>query len=170
MKSIDRLLPNFSKNPWFWAIAIGGLIIDQISKLLVIKTFPEVGVSYPLWEGVFHFTYVVNDGAAFSAFSGGVVWLRWLSLLVSLILIVMGWISPTMDRLEQISYGFILAGASGNGIDRFLFGFVVDFIHVKLINFPVFNLADVFINCGIGVILIGIFFPHNFIGGRKQIK
>ncbi|MCA1994618.1 MAG: signal peptidase II, partial [Coleofasciculus sp. S288] len=51
----------------------------------------------------------------------------------------------------------ILGGALGNGIDRFLAGYVVDFLDFRLINFPVFNLADVFINVGIICLLIASF-------------
>lgn len=145
------------KNPLFWLIAIAFLVFDQITKYLVIQDFAEVGDTYPLWEGVFHFTYVRNTGAAFSVFSGGVHWLRWLSLIVSLGLIAYGLFGNRLSKLEQIAYGFILAGAMGNGIDRFLFGFVVDFLDFRLINFPVFNIADVAINLGILFLLITSF-------------
>jgi signal peptidase II len=103
---------------------------------------------------------VINTGAAFSAFRGGVGWLKWLSLLVSLGLMAFAYFGPHLNRWEQLAYGFILAGAFGNGIDRFLFGYVVDFLDFRLINFPVFNLADVFINIGIICLLISNF-PHN---------
>lgn len=117
------------------------------------QNFVEVGYTVPLWQDVFHLTYVINTGAAFSFFSGGVGWLRWLSLIVSLGLAVYA-LTSRMSTTEQLGYGFILAGAFGNGIDRFLFGYVVDFLDFRLINFPVFNLADVAINIGILFLLI----------------
>lgn len=147
------------RNKFFWLVAIIGLILDQLTKYLVVQTFREVGTSLPLWQDVFHFTYVINTGAAFSFFQGGVGWLRWLSLFVSLVLIYWGWVAPKLLIQEQLAYGFILAGALGNGIDRFLFGYVVDFVDFRLINFPVFNLADVFINIGIFLLLILAFLP-----------
>jgi signal peptidase II len=58
-----------------------------------------------------------------------------------------------------LGYGCILAGAVGNGIDRFLFGHVIDFLDFRLINFPIFNLADVSINIGIAALLWASFFP-----------
>ena len=67
------------------------------------------------------------------------------------------WYVPKMNKVEQLGYGFILAGALGNGIDRFLFGYVVDFLDFRLIKFPVFNLADVSINLGILFLLIASF-------------
>ncbi|WP_330205302.1 signal peptidase II [Cyanobacterium sp. Dongsha4] len=140
------------KNPIFWIVAIIALIIDQITKYLVVISFSEIGDTMPLWQGVFHFTYVQNTGAAFSFFQGGVGWLKWLSLIVSLGLMIFAW-QEKLSKIEQFAYGFILAGALGNGVDRFLFGYVVDFLDFRLINFPVFNMADVCINIGI-VLLI----------------
>ncbi len=137
------------RNKWFWLVSILGLILDQLTKYLIVENFAGIGDTLPLWKGVFHLTYVVNTGAAFSFFSGGVGWLRWLSLFVSIGLAALGWFYKKMPFGEQLGYGFILAGAFGNGIDRFLFGYVVDFIDFRLIHFPVFNLADIFINVGI---------------------
>lgn len=141
----------------FWLIAIIGIILDQITKFLVVKSFANIGDTVPLWSGVFHFTYVINTGAAFSFFRGQVEVLRWISLIVSLLLIIFVWYSPRLSLLEQLGYGFILAGAIGNGIDRFLFGYVVDFLDFRLINFPVFNLADVAINVGVLLLLLASF-------------
>jgi signal peptidase II len=106
---------------------------------------------------VFHFTYVRNTGAAFSLFANGAGWLRWLSLLVSIGLMALAWFGPPLERWEQFGYGFILGGALGNGVDRFVAGSVVDFLDFRLIQFPVFNLADVFINVGIVCLLIASF-------------
>lgn len=63
-----------------------------------------------------------------------------------MVLVVWG---PPTTRWEQAAYGFILGGAIGNGIDRFAYGTVIDFLDFRLINFPVFNVADVSINLGI---------------------
>jgi signal peptidase II len=146
------------KNQSFWTVAIISLILDQITKYIVVRIFVEEGNTWPIWPGVFHFTYVLNDGAAFSFFQGGVSWLRWLSLIVSLGLMALAYFGPKMIKLEQLGYGFILAGALGNGLDRFIFGYVVDFIDFRLIRFPVFNLADVSINIGIVLLLIATFY------------
>ena len=148
------------KNPLFWLIAIAFLVFDQITKYLIVQDFSQVGDTFPLLEGIFHFTYVKNTGAAFSIFSGGVGWLKWLSLVVSLGLIFLALFASRFSKIEQCGYGFILAGALGNGIDRFIFGYVVDFLDFRLINFPVFNVADIAINLGIVCILISSFQPE----------
>lgn len=108
----------------------------------------------PLLPGIFHLTYVTNTGAAFSLLSGKVEWLRWLSLGVSLVLIGLALFGPTLNLWDQLGYGLILGGAMGNGIDRFVLGYVVDFLDFRLINFAVFNVADSFISIGIVCLLI----------------
>ena len=144
------------KNRFFWIAAITAFVLDQLTKYWVVQTF-SLGETQPLIKGIFHFTYVQNTGAAFSLFSGKVEWLRWLSLLVSLALIALALFSPVLSRWDQWGYGFILGGAMGNGIDRFVLSYVIDFLDFRLINFPVFNLADVFINIGIACLLIASF-------------
>jgi signal peptidase II len=152
------------KNQTFWVVALLGLILDQLTKFGIKQTF-ELDQSLPLWKGVFHLTYVTNKGAAFSLFAGQGGWLRWLSLLVSLGLIALVVFSPNLSKIEQLGYGFILAGALGNGIDRFFAGAVVDFLDFRLIQFPVFNIADVCINIGIFFLLLA-----NFVRPSAQAK
>ncbi|MCS6813487.1 MAG: signal peptidase II [Cyanobacteria bacterium] len=151
--SLKQLL--VTKNLLFWITAVVAVAVDQISKTVVIHYF-HLGETIPLWPSVFHLTYVTNTGAAFSIFKGE-VWLRWLSLVVSLGLMILGWFGPRLNRWEQAGYGFILGGAIGNGIDRFATGAVIDFLDARIINFPVFNLADVSINIGVVCILIAAF-------------
>lgn len=148
----------FKKNRNFWLAAVLGLVLDRLTKFLVVYTFPLVipPATLPIIPGVFHFTYVVNTGAAFSLFNQGVSWLRWLSLGVSAFLLLLAWFGPKLGRWEQAGYGFILSGALGNGIDRFILGQVVDFLDLRIIQFPIFNLADVFINVGIGCLLLAM--------------
>lgn len=142
------------KNRLFWLVAIIGFLFDQATKLIVVESFVEIGQTIALWEDVFHLTYVINRGAAFSLFAENGYWLRWLSLAVTLGLIIYAWWSPRLPKLEQLGYGFVLAGAAGNGLDRFLFGYVVDFLDFRLIQFPVFNLADICINIGIVCLIL----------------
>ena len=155
------------KNRGFWIAAIASLALDHLTKLWVVLNF-DLEETKPLWSGVFHFTYVRNYGAAFSLFSENGEWLRWLSLTVSLALIALALYGPRMTRWERAGYGFILGGAMGNGIDRFLIGFVIDFLDFRLIRFPVFNLADVFINIGIICLLIAAFRSPHPSEGRSE--
>ena len=144
------------KNNFIWIVGLVTFVLDQLTKYLVVKTF-NLKETFAIIPGVFHFTYVTNTGAAFSLFSGSVESLRWLSLIVSLALMAMAIWGPRLNFWEKLGYGCILGGAMGNGIDRFILGYVVDFLDFRLINFPVFNLADVFINVGIISLLIATF-------------
>jgi signal peptidase II len=140
------------KNYYFWLVAIVSLVLDTISKQSIVRNF-QIGQSMPLIPNVFHLTYVRNKGAAFSLFEGH-EWLRWLSLVVSLGLVAIGLLKSFPNIWEQLGLGLILAGAAGNGIDRLLSGSVVDFIEIRLIDFAVFNWADISINLGIICLLI----------------
>jgi len=145
------------RNRGFWLVAIVSIAIDHLTKYWISQQF-DLLETLALLPGVFHFTYVTNPGAAFSLFAGS-GWLKWLSLIVSLGLIAYGLRSPRLSRLEQFAYGAILGGAIGNGIDRFLWGEVNDFLDFRLINFPIFNLADVSINLGLIALLWLAFQP-----------
>jgi signal peptidase II len=147
------------RNRLFWIAAAAGVALDRASKLWVLSALPlqDPPATVPILRDIFHFTYVVNTGAAFSSFQGqGGGWLRWLSLLVSLGLIALAIGSPRLPRWEAVGYGLILSGALGNGIDRFAFGHVIDFLDVRLINFPIFNVADVLINVGLVCLFVGL--------------
>ncbi|MBW4663729.1 MAG: lipoprotein signal peptidase [Chroococcus sp. CMT-3BRIN-NPC107] len=145
------------KNSIFWIAATISFCLDQATKYWIVQNF-NLLETQPLIPGVFHFTYVRNTGAAFSLLSGRADILRWLSLFVSLGLIAFALFGGKLKKLEQLSYGLLLGGAMGNGIDRFIFGSVVDFIDLRLIRFAVFNLADVSINLGIICWLIDSFY------------
>ncbi|NEP15810.1 MAG: lipoprotein signal peptidase, partial [Leptolyngbya sp. SIO4C1] len=145
------------RNRLFWLAAIAGVVLDQLSKLWVVQTFELAGPPVTIIPGVLNFVYVLNRGAAWSICSGeNCRWiLPWLSLLVSLGLAAYGLLSRIPDRWEQLGYGCILAGAFGNGIDRLRAGEVVDFIQAfPVTRFPVFNLADIWINIGILCLLL----------------
>ncbi|WP_026103170.1 signal peptidase II [Pseudanabaena sp. PCC 6802] len=143
------------KNTLFWVAALICLCLDQTSKHMVMQNL-QLYDSIAIWQGVFHLTYITNSGAAFSLFHQSGDWLKWVSLAVSLGLIVLGCVSNKLDAWEKIGYGCILGGAIGNGIDRFANGVVIDFLDFKLINFPVFNLADVSINVGLACLVVAL--------------
>ncbi len=157
-------MANLLKNRWFWVAAIASLLLDRGTKLWVEQNFalttpPE---SWTVIPNVLHFTYVINTGAAFSMFQGS-AWLPWLSLIVSAGLALFAIFGPQLMIWEAWGYGLLLGGALGNGIDRFLMGHVIDFLEVRFIQFPVFNIADIAINLGIGCLAIAA-----IITGKKE--
>lgn len=122
-------------------IALGVLILDRVSKWLTVQYIKPIG-SYPVIKDVFHFTYVENRGAAWGIMQNG----RWIFVGVTAVvcvgIIVFLIREKSMAPLLRVSLSIILGGAIGNLIDRVLYGYVVDMIHVKFIDYPVFNIAD----------------------------
>ncbi len=155
------------KNSLFWLIALSSFLLDQLSKYWIVTNF-KIGDFLPLWLGVFHITYI-NSGAAFSLFSQSTAWLRWYSLAISLALVALACLGPRLSRWEQAGYGYFLAGTLGNSIDRFFRDGVVVFLDLRVINFPVFNLADIFINVGIVCLIIAsLWNKSNFARGNSR--
>jgi signal peptidase II len=133
----------------FYSLAVLIVLADQLTKLWVKQGLP-VGGSIPLWAGVFHFTHTQNRGMAFSLLEGKI------GLLAVAALIVVGIIVVTQVRLRKrmplllgLALALPLGGAIGNLIDRIVQGYVTDFLDFRLINFPVFNVADSAITVGV---------------------
>ncbi len=132
-------------------ISILIISIDQLTKYF-LSSHLNSGESYTLIPKLIGLRLVKNYGAAFSILSNSSNLLAFVSLLTSILLIL--YISQSNDLTPRkgLALAFILGGCIGNGIDRWLLGYVNDFIELILINFPIFNFADISIN--IGVILL----------------
>ncbi len=130
------------------------LVLDQVTKYLVSSNM-VYGESHPIIKGVFNLTYINNGGAAFGMLQGK-TWLL-LSLTFFMMLICVGMIIKKTYRTPLIYWSvmLILAGGIGNMIDRFLRGGqVVDFIETAFIDFPVFNVADISVCVGAGLMFL----------------
>ena len=128
------------------------VLIDQISKHLVIKNF-SIGESLNLLP-VLDVYLILNTGIAFSLFDDGGNFGRWLLVfLVSLVCIYLIYILATesLSKYESVAMILILSGGLGNLIDRMFRGYVIDFINFYYDNysFYVFNFADTFITIGV---------------------
>ena len=139
---------------YFLSLSIFIVLIDQFTKYLIFynkKLF--INKDFLL----FKLDFVKNYGAAFNIFSGSRIFLSLISILFSILLIYLIYRKNTLSTFDLYSYSFILGGTIGNGIDRIYKGFVVDFINLNIINFPVFNIADISINIGFILLLYNIF-------------
>ena len=139
---------------YFLSLSIFIVLIDQFTKYLMFynkKLF--INKDFLL----FKLDFVKNYGAAFNIFSGSRIFLSLISILFSIILIYLIFRKNTLNLFDLYSYSFILGGTIGNGIDRIYKGFVVDFINLNIINFPVFNIAYISINIGFIILLYNIF-------------
>ena len=132
-----------------------GIALDYATKQMIIANM-YLGQSIPLWEGVLHITYVINEGAAFSMLSGQ----RWVFLIISSVAIaVMGAFLIFTKNSRPIwlySLSMIISGGIGNMIERIYLGYVTDFIDFTLINFAIFNVADSLVCIGAGLLLLDL--------------
>ncbi|MBE6006588.1 MAG: signal peptidase II [Lachnospiraceae bacterium] len=122
--------------------------LDQVTKYLAVK-YLGGGGSIPLIPGVLELTFVKNTGAAFGIFQNGRIFF-FATTAAALAFITYALIKMPRSshyRPLRICLYFIAAGAIGNLIDRILLAYVRDFIYFSLIDFPVFNVADIYITC-----------------------
>jgi len=131
------------------------IIIDQIIKISIIRYGT---VNYTLIPGFLKLSYVENTGGAYGLGADSILVLIGINLLL-VILIMKYFIKnfKTMENNMKLSLSLILAGGMSNLIDRLFRGYVVDYIDInQLINFPVFNVADMCIIIGAIIIIITI--------------
>lgn len=126
---------------------------DQLSKALIVSNLSETAriVCIP---GVVDIVYVENTGAAFSMLSAHTWLLGLVSAAFCAAIAVYMAKMKFADKRYQIIGGMLLGGALGNGIDRIFRGFVVDFIELAFIRFPVFNIADIAITLGAVLLVV----------------
>ena len=139
---------------YFLSLSTFVVLIDQFTKYLMFynkKLF--INKDFLL----FKLDFVKNYGAAFNIFSGSRIFLSLISIIFSILLIYLIFRKNTLNSFDLYAYSFILGGTIGNGIDRIYKGFVFDFINLNIINFPVFNIADISINIGFIFLLCRIF-------------
>ena len=151
-------------------LMVGGIVaLDQWTKLLVVTQIPLYARVDAL-PGVFHLTYVQNTGAAFSSFKG----MQWLFVVIFAAftgLIVWEYFKKSMpfNKFERWCVAAIYGGGLGYMIDRIRLGYVVDMIKTEFMDFPVFNVADIFITCGCIVMMVSlIFFNKEFWKEEKK--
>ncbi|MGN0382701.1 MAG: signal peptidase II [Eubacterium sp.] len=149
------------------------VMLDQITKNMA-TLYLKGKEPYVIIKNVLEFYFLNggNKGAAWGIFSGWTIYFIIITLIVSIIILVLiirtdkliysNKISSDTKRkfsILQIFFISLMAGALGNLIDRIFLGAVVDFIYFKLINFPIFNVADIYVTCSaFAIITICIFY------------
>nr|WP_033396526.1 signal peptidase II [Cohnella laeviribosi] len=137
---------------------------DQVTKWAV-STYMDMEETIPLIPNVFHLTSHRNRGAAF-----GILQNQRVFFIVVTIIIVIGiivYLRKVYREQKFLSFGlsFVLGGALGNFVDRAIKGEVVDMLDFRLIDYPIFNLADCFIVTGVAIIIL-----HTFLEARIEKK
>ena len=143
---------------YFLSLSIFIILIDQLTKYLMFYNY-RIFIQKDFI--LFKLDFVKNYGAAFNIFSGNRIFLSVISIVISIILLSLIVRKCTSNITNLYSYSFILGGTIANGIDRVYKGFVIDYINLNFINFPVFNIADISINIGFILIIYSIFKNNN---------
>ena len=135
------------------------VVADQLTKIWAVTQLHYANRIIPVIDGVFEFHYAENPGVAFSMLEGQ----RW--IFIPITLIIGGLILAMMLRsplrrypLFNVTSILILSGAIGNLIDRIAYGYVIDFLYFRLIDFPIFNFADCCVVVGAGLLFIFVLF------------
>lgn len=135
-------------------IIVVGIVADQNFKNWIVANI-QLGDTEKIWPNVLSLTYIKNDGAAWSSFSGE----QWFFLVLTpIVLVVALWFlwKKMAQNWYFIGLTLIIAGALGNFIDRIRQGFVVDMFQTEFINFPIFNIADILLSVGFVLLFIAI--------------
>ncbi|MDD9898332.1 MAG: signal peptidase II [Candidatus Melainabacteria bacterium] len=124
------------------------LVLDRLTKIWAMTELKSKA-AVEILPGVLEFRYAENTGIAFSLLNDMPMLLTLVNSLIVLALIYWAW------SQKQFGLGMILiiAGGLGNLIDRFLYGYVVDFINPLFIDFAVFNISDIALNIGVAIII-----------------
>lgn len=135
---------------WLFVLPLAVVILDMFSKYIVVENM-SLGESIPIIEEVFHLTYILNPGAAFGMFAHNRLFF------IAIAIVVIGIIIWARKEIlaspweVKAGCGLFLGGAIGNLIDRARQGLVIDFFDFRI--WPVFNIADIAICIGVGLII-----------------
>ena len=158
-----------------WVLLV---LLDQLTKIAMTAALSG-NAPIVLIPGVLEFLYVENTGAAFSMLENA----QWFFLIVATAAILgIGWLLFKMPKTGtegrrllpmRICLLFISAGAMGNLIDRIRFSYVRDFIYFSLIDFPVFNVADIYVTTATAVMILLVLFVYKdedfaFLSSKKD--
>lgn len=136
--------------------------LDQFTKYIVLTSF-QLYETKPVIDGVFSFTYIQNRGMAWGMLQGKIpVFLIFTTIILVLSFRIMyNVVDVKRYRLVKYVLIFLISGALGNLIDRISLDYVVDFFHFELIDFPVFNVADIYVVVSMFAAIILLMFVYS---------
>lgn len=148
--------------------------LDQLTKLLAVLNLKNQA-DITLIPNVLYFQYLENRGAAFGIFQDKKIFLILLTSIILIGVCYILWKIPQDKKyipLKLLCF-LITAGGIGNLIDRVRLNYVVDFIYFAPIDFPVFNVADIYVSVGMVLLFILVLFYYkdedfNFLRWRNK--
>ena len=137
----------------FLAMAAVAVILDQIVKAWVRSALPKTGDTAPFIPGVLRLLHVENTGAAFSMGEGKGFFFVAIAVAIFILALLAVW-KEELSVPFALARGAVAGGGIGNMIDRLVQGSVTDFFATQFMDFPVFNVADIFVTLGVICVLI----------------
>ena len=137
------------------------IVFDQWTKSLAVAHLMNKE-PFIIIDGVFQLRYLENRGAAFGMMQGQQTFFLITGIIAVIVLAYVYFKLPWEKRflpLRAVAM-FIAGGAVGNMIDRVALGYVVDFFYFELIDFPIFNVADIYVTCATIVLALLILFYY----------
>lgn len=137
------------------------IFLDQVTKYLAVAKLKNQE-AFVMIPGVFELRYLENHGAAFGVLQGKKMFFITVTLLMIVLLIYVYGKIPAERHFYPL-HGIciaLFAGAIGNFIDRILYNYVIDFFYFSLINFPIFNVADIYVTCAMALFIILFLFYY----------
>lgn len=143
-------------------IVVVAVVLDQLTKHEAVVRLSD-GTSYPIIDEILELYYIVNTGSSWGMLAGQKALILCISVVIIALCIYLMAKCPEDTKFIpfNVCLSMIIAGGIGNGIDRIRFSYVIDFIYFKAIDFPVFNVADIFVTCGAFIFILLILFRYN---------
>lgn len=137
------------------------VFLDQFSKTLIVNRL-GLGESIPIIENVFELHYIRNTGTAWGLLADKQILFAITTIIVFVVCIYfyIKIVRLNSFRDLRVIIVLLLAGGMGNFIDRLRFKYVIDFLYFKLIDFPVFNVADCYVTVSFFVLILIVFFKY----------
>ena len=154
-------IPYLKTHIVFSAVFILLIALDRLTKQWAVNNLMSGDIT--VWDGVLDFHYLENRGAAWGLFQNA-FWLFY--IITAVAVVIMGYFYakiPFQKRYFFLRFLLVMlcAGAVGNFIDRAWIHYVIDFIYLKIISFPVFNVADIYVTVSVLLLVISLLFVYS---------
>lgn len=147
---------------------------DQLTKYIAVLKLKD-GPAFPIIDGILEFNYLENRGAAFGMLQNQKIFFVFVAAIFLCVIIYVLVKTPEDKKYTRLHVLLVMiaGGAIGNMIDRLRLDYVVDFIYIVLINFPIFNVADMYVTFSTAILVIHVLFIYkendfNFLSFNKK--
>jgi len=148
-----------------WSLII--VLLDQITKILISRSI-IYGDSISILGDVLRFTYIKNPGMAFGIQVGNRIFFTVFALIASIVILVYLFRLKPENFSARFALASILGGAIGNLIDRIAYKEVIDFIDIRIIRWPIFNIADIAVTLGMILLIAFVMFDNHELESEEE--